>query len=665
MNFINFKIAVQKQFDNLKNHDLFCVEIDRELLYSTYLNSFPEDTNKLFRERTEHDCNCCKNFIRDIGHVVAIVDGELRSIWDVEVGGFYQVVSDAMSEIVKSLPIAGVYKHYQQKVGVDKTHGDREGVIETWNHFYQKLPDKFVISDGTIASFRGRTKTNKTVLETSLSVITLSAAEIVCDLIEQGLYRGKEFKGIVSSFKLLKREYDALTDNKDQYLWLKSVALGEASKIKNTVIGTLLVDISEGVKLDDAVRMFEKKVAPENYKRTSSLISQAQIDKASEKVVELGLEDSLQRRFAVTEDVTVNNVLFANRETKNVMKSVLGGLEPTKRCTAPDLSKVQEVTIETFIGEILPQADNIELMIENNHKSNFMSLLAPVHANAEPLFKWDNAFSWSYNGEVTDSMKERVKAAGGNVQGELRFSIQWNDEDQNRNDLDAHSYEPNRDHISYLNKNNHASSGTLDVDIQNPRGTAVENIIYTNKSKMPVGSYKFTIHNYSGSNGRGYSAEIEFEGRIYSYSGNDVWGRDETLSIATVNLDESGNFTLTESIENNESVQEVWGVNTCKWTKVNMVMNSPNFWDDKEIGNQHLFFILDGCQNPDSARGFYNEFLRSELHKERKVFEVLASKMKASYTDNQLSGLGFSVTNKNSILCKVSGSFNRVVKIKF
>jgi len=79
MKFIDFRTAVQRQFDILKDNELFCVEVDRDLLYATYLNSFPDGTNKLFRERTEHDCNCCKNFIRDIGHVVAIVDGKLKS----------------------------------------------------------------------------------------------------------------------------------------------------------------------------------------------------------------------------------------------------------------------------------------------------------------------------------------------------------------------------------------------------------------------------------------------------------------------------------------------------------------------------------------------------------------------------------------------------------
>ena len=78
-----------------------------------------------------------------------------------------------------------------------------------------------------------------------------------------------------------------------------------------------------------------------------------------------------------------------------------------------------------------------------------------------------------------------------------------------------------------------------------------------------------------------------------------------------------------------------------------------------------MFFILEGCKTDEDQRGFFNEYLTSDLQKHRKVFEVLGSKMKAKVTEEQLSGLGFSSTQRNSVLCKVSGSFNRVVKINF
>jgi hypothetical protein len=77
MNFNTFKNAVAKQFERMQKHELFRVQVDKDTLWATYLSSFPSGTDTLFRERTEHDCSCCKQFIRAIGDTVAIVDGKL------------------------------------------------------------------------------------------------------------------------------------------------------------------------------------------------------------------------------------------------------------------------------------------------------------------------------------------------------------------------------------------------------------------------------------------------------------------------------------------------------------------------------------------------------------------------------------------------------------
>lgn len=113
------------------------------------------------------------------------------------------------------------------------------------------------------------------------------------------------------------------------------------------------------------------------------------------------------------------------------------------------------------------------------------------------------------------------------------------------------------------------------------------------------------------------------------------------------------------------SKKETWNLSTNKFHKVSLLTLSPNYWNGAEVGNKHYFFILDGCKNPSPVRGFFNEYLRSELSQDRKTFEMLANKMKAPYSDNQLSGLGFSSTIRNSVICKVTGSFTRTIKVNF
>lgn len=84
--FINFKTKLQEHFKEMQRgvEYLFEVDLDKDELWNTYLNSFPEGTNKLFRERTEHDCSCCRQFIKNIGAAVFIKDNTMHTLWDLK-----------------------------------------------------------------------------------------------------------------------------------------------------------------------------------------------------------------------------------------------------------------------------------------------------------------------------------------------------------------------------------------------------------------------------------------------------------------------------------------------------------------------------------------------------------------------------------------------------
>lgn len=668
--FKKFKKVVHEQFGRMSKHELFRVAIDKDELWEVYLKSFPDGTNPIFRERTEHDCQCCKQFIRACGNVVAIVDKELVSVWDVNIPGHYQVVADALSKMIKSKKVENAFLHTEANLGTDSNRQLLEnGEIIKFNHFHYKLPKKFVLRGDDIGTALSNIRSGKEVFQRGLNGITIDSVETVLELIEQkSIYRGEEHKSIVELFLKHKLEYDKLeTKHQDNYCWSESVILEAAARIRNTVIGTLLVDVSDGKDLDFAVRSFETKVAPTNYKRPTAVITKSMIDNAQKKVEELGIGDSLQRRFAIQDDVTINNVLFADRSVKKAM-NVFDEMSNEVPDNIKRMEKIEEVGISTFINDILPKAESIELMFENRHINNLMSLISPINKDAVPIFAWGNNFSWAYNGEVADSMKERVKKAGGNVEGVLRFSIQWNDGDNNQNDFDAHCVEPNGNLIDYRKKRRvQPSSGMLDVDITDPgNDIAVENITWMNINRIQLGRHEFLVHNFKHNGGKtGFTAEIEYEGRIYSYAYNKELRQGEKVSVATIEFSKETGIKFIKSLPSTQATREVWRINTNKFHKVSMIMNSPNHWDSMAYGNRHLFFILEGCKNNQSARGFFNEFLKKELIEHRKVFEVLGSKMKAKNSDNQLSGFGFSSTQKNSIFCKVTGAFTRTIKINF
>ncbi len=660
LNFIDFKESVRQQLEEMAQHELYVVDVDKDILWNTYLDSFPPGTNKIYKERREYDCQCCKRFIRALGNVVSITNNKLVSVWDLDIDGAFKTVANKLSEMVKTNQIKSVFRHYERKVGVDYNYSltDSKDNIK-FNHFYFELPKSFIVSKDAIGTVLSDNRSNHAVLKRSLEEITIESAETVLELIEQNsLYRGEEHQELVEKFIKAKKQYEA-AKNKDLFCWAV-----KAYGIRNTVIGTLLVDISDGKDINEAVRLFESKVAPTNYKRPSAIITKRMIDSAQNKIKELGYEPCLDRRFAVKEDVTINNVLFANRSTKKIM-NVFDELKKDVSENIDKFKKTEEIGIEKFIKDVLPKVESIELMFENKYINNLMSLISPQNKEAENIFKWGNNFSWSYNGEVADSIKERVKKAGGNVNGVLRCSLSW----YNYDDLDIHVVEPNGNEIYYSNaRRRHPSSGILDVDMNvNSNGSrnAVENIVWTNKGKMLEGKYKLFIHNYTPRemDDVGFEVEIEHNGDIQTFCYDKrVSGK---VTVAEFNYSKRDGLKFINSLPSSKATKEIWNINTNNFHQVSMVMNSPNHWDGEKTGNKHYFFMIEDCVNSKAARGFYNEFLKEVLNPHRKVFEILGSKMKAKKTDSQLSGIGFSSTQRNDVLCKVTGNFNRVLKIIF
>lgn len=666
LDFGNLKRLVEARFKQMQGTgQLFVSKADPDELYRTYLASFPDGTNPIFRERAEHDCSACRRFIRQAGGVLTIINNELVSIWDVVTGDDYQPVANAMSKLVKDAGIDTIYLNYLPEVGVDHHFETINGTSVKWEHFYQKLDSKFVVRKDDLGQRTGQARTNYQTLKRSLTEITAEAISIVRDLIAQNiLYRGAEHTGIINTLVTTSQNYKK-AENKEAFLWKTSLTLGQASAFRNTVIGTLLTDISEGVDLEVAVKQFEFKVAPENYKRTTAIITKKMIAEAEAKVQELGLEQSLHRRFATIDDLNINNVLFASRQSAQLM-GAFDKLAATTADTVPSLDKLTAIPIQNFIDEVIPTASKIEVFLESRHQANLVSLIAPVYGDAPNLMKWGNNFSWSYIGEVTDAIKERVKQAGGDVNGYMRASLSW----FNYDDLDLHIQEPKGGYIKFSSNRSYVTDGVLDVDMNAGSGqtrTPVENVVWKRKDKMVPGKYEVIVNCWTmrETKDRGFTIQMENEGRVWEFSSAKSPSTGQSVTVATFTVAKDGSIEVDGSSNQNYASREMWGLTTGKFIEAVAIMYSPNHWVGENTGNKHVFFMLKDCINPEQARGFYNEFLGNELMPHRKVFEHLASLLKAQETDQQLSGLGFSTTKPDHLICKVTGTFTRTLKVTF
>lgn len=685
MEFKEFRNMISDHFKTMtKDVDrLFEVGVDKDEMWNVYLDSFPAGTNEIYRKRREYDCSCCRQFIKQIGNAVVIKDNKLETIWDLDIhDDKFEPVAKAMSDFVRRHCVTDVYVSKFKKIGTEHNYEQYEdGTMKKWEHFQIILDDKFVDKTArSIGDIKGGFRDTKNVFKRSLDEISMDALETVLELINSNtLYKGEEWKSILMEFKRYKKEYEKLNsdDDRDLYSWENSVKAGIAiGRIRNHSIGTLLVNVSNDMDLDTAVKKYEQIVAPANYKRPKAIFTKKMLEDAKKTISELGYMDSLNRRFATLDDITVNNILFSNKDaTKRISDSsdIFGELEKQAVVNPRKFSRVEEISANDFIKNVLPSAKEVEVLVENKHSNNFVSLIAPCNKDSKSMFKWNNGLSWAYSGNITDSdMKQNVKAAGGNVDGVLRFSIQWNEDGRDNCDLDAHCIEPNRNEIYFSNCRKPSLSsmtGQLDVDIIHPNGkVAVENITWSDKSKMKPGVYKFFVNQYSGSARNGFRAEIEFNGEIHTFDYDNSMRVGQDVYVAEVILDTNGEFSIKENISGNSKItsKTVWGISTNEFTPVSVICYSPNYFDEQDgIGHRHLFFMLNGCKNDEEPNGYYNEFLKSELEKHKRVFEALGSKCHVEDSDDQLSGIGFSMTKRAELIVKVKGATERILKIKF
>ena len=670
MNFNVFKSAIAKQFAIMQKFPLFVTGVTGDELWETYLTAFPNGANPIYRKRTEHDCSCCRQFVKNIGAVVAIIDNKLVSIWDIApTHSPYDEVAKTLANKVRAYEISDIYLHYERSVVTDKNFEQLVDGQKTWEHFHVTLPSTCVRTKDSIPTEKGTKRGYVEQFKRAVTTITRESINTVLELISQNsIYRGQEHEGLVKAFSQVHQQFWATEKMGNTFFWQESSVLSvPVLTIRNTVIGTLLVDLSDGVPLERAVASFEAKVAPANYKRPTAVVTQSMIAKAKEKIQELGLLSALERRYATMDDIKVGNILFASTTARRtITKDVFDTLASEVKAK-PKLDKVEGVSIEKFLSDILPTAASIEVLVENRHASNLVSLVAPVDHTAPSLFKWNNAFSWSYQGDMADSLKERVKQAGGNVTGELCCRLAWEYTD----DLDFHMYEPSDSHIFFRNvRRLSQNGGMLDVDangFDGMKARPVENIFYTSISTMRNGDYRLAVNNYSRrSDGVGFEVEIDLLGQLHHFAYDKSVQRGQTVDVATLRKAKAG-IEVIPHLPSAQSSKVLWNVTTQTFVPVNLVLLSPNHWEDtgSGIGNKHYFFMLDGCRNDGSARGFFNEFLKPELDQHRKVIEHVGVRMRTEIADRQLSGIGFSSTQRNKITCRVTGSFTRVVNIIF
>jgi hypothetical protein len=717
MDFKELSLLVKAKFDEMSKKDiLFVSSVNGYELWDIYLKSF--ETREIFKSEDVNKCNLCNNFFRRYGNIVALTEGFVEGTYTIET--MFHIDLDPSSEYFKPIdtvrtvlinnPIKTIFLEefeylrtapYEKGVrkGQEKfqlgikdnvrtyTEAEAEGYqIETgkpylFNHFHIFLPGKFVVNGSAATELSNRTA-NKEVFERMMKEVSLQTLETISELYKnKSLLNFKPYEQSLENITKLKKEYDQVKDSqKENWIWLN---FHRDFKFRNNLAGTLAVDIQEGkLGLNACCLKYNKAADPANWNKAKAPITDKMKNEVAAYIEEHGYTSSFDRRFATIDDINFSEILHSNAaEEKVKTASMFDKIKtiPTEgNVNLNTLKDVPEVSIEDFMRNILPRSTYLECLFENRLEKHLVSLTTANKLDSKPIFKWSNNFTKTFKDGLAgvSMIKEAVKEKGGNVEGVLRFSIMWAEDDPSDNsDLDAWCTQPDGVKIGYSSgyrkdrgDKKTSLGGQLDVDITNPsffkNKNIVENIVFDNIKLLKNGDYLFTVNMYSNRGAKGFKAEIEFDNQIHEYQKIGAWNGH--CKVGTVSYDKNGLFSINNHMPSTQSSRQFWNLDTNKFHKVNLMCLSPNYWGENNVGNKYFMFMLENCASDEPLRSFHVEDLIGELYDQRKVLEVLGEVTKIEPSKPQLAGLGFSEGHENHAYVRVTKDNNKkLFKIKF
>lgn len=656
-----FSEEINSRLDELIKSGNPIIELDYEgSLFDIYLNNIPEEYNPVFRVNRFFDGSADRHFINRIGNLAMITPNyRLVYLWDFESKTFFENSRKEMLKVLKKCRIKNAFLTSFDMVGSGPNKDSKDPRI-TWTHYKYKTPSEIRCSKHDIGDKLGKLNTQYNVFKRTMGECRLEDLESVIELgKDNSIYRASEFLGSLEKWHELKTKYNKKPS--DEFLWYNVIKDGAYICYRNTVIGSLIDDLYNGVDLEKAVKSYESKVAPSNYKRPKALVTSKMVEDARAKLEEVGLLESIYRKAAKFTEIPTDKILFTSQESKSL--SVFDDLKQDAELTVKkklDLSKAKEVKFEDFI-KLLPKVSKIGLLPNPAVNSSKVVLTNSKNENIPTPFKWDNNFAWSYiESDTADSIVKRVKEAGGVVDGDIRFSLSWDNSD----DLDL-SFENNYYQKIYFG-DKRTLGGRLDVDanfseiVENP----VENIYWSDINHLKDGEYRVSVNNYMlrSERNQGFKLQMEVLGEIttYSYPDNDLRSVTTMLKIT-----KKGN-NIDVTYENPKLIKS--NVSGNKFIDIKNVIKSPNAWDGETIGNEHIIFLADDVEVKFSVRGFYNEQLNSKLEEHRKVTEILGSKLKIDPVEfestDTVKGYGISTTSNNVFYLRLTYNDNRQELIK-
>lgn len=358
-------------------------------LYACYLDSLPA-------EREVHKCSACRRFIHAYGGLVYVdVDGGLAPVMWSELAGdvptFYKAAVLGMRDRVRRAKITGVFLTKDVTWGTPRSVAKDGSVM--WRHM-AVVPTAQLLHAGR-ALTPGQAMAAK--LE-SFDTVHRALAEFPPALLDQALRvlesghldRAEKFLGPARWLRAL---HDLPLGRRGRNLFWKAIATAPEGYChpRSSVLAPLLADIEAGTSFEVLRARHAAKVESTQYQRPQAAPTAGNIASAEALVAKLGIERSLERRFARLDELKTT---WTPRAPAPSPRSSSGGVfshlapKATEPPGAPVALPPSTMTWAKFARDVLPRVERMQLLVPVR-SGRFLAFTTAVHPHAPPILKWD------------------------------------------------------------------------------------------------------------------------------------------------------------------------------------------------------------------------------------------------------------------------------------
>ena len=395
--FDDFLAAVKLKFNEAVASGKQLFTTDAEGLYEIYLDNIPEEERQYYR------CRNCQHFIERVGNLVNIgPKGEIESVmWDVaSTPPYFKNAVNLMKTVVRNSRVTGLFIPDSKRLGVPKT-GE-------WTHFSVDIPRSLIHNSKieTAEQLMAKKREEYKMLNRAIADFSPEVVDTAIGLLQStALFRAEKNVDKVLWFKhvINERKKQKTQKARNNIVWLAVAAAPTGfTHIRSKSLGVLLKSVQEGLSFEEIKLKMDEIMHPLKYQRAQTAPKAGNIARAEKIFQELGLENSLHRRFARIDEL--NHFLkYKPRPLKDrneQRQGVFGHLyeEKKKKPAKMVIDTPIIMTWKKFAEEVMPYASEIEYKVKDGNDA-FSALTTAVYPTSAPILQWDkdhnrNPFAW-------------------------------------------------------------------------------------------------------------------------------------------------------------------------------------------------------------------------------------------------------------------------------